>query len=137
MATTDGERAEGTAAGGPAGGEPSVRIGDVFGSTFAIGSHARAESHHGGGGTGSPDPAVVALLAAIRKLRADLTRVRADDRTAALDAELAGAEGEIDRTGAVERTRLQRLRQLLTDSEALMALLASAGAVATAVAGLL
>ncbi|MET8828375.1 hypothetical protein ABZX40_21955 [Streptomyces sp. NPDC004610] len=126
-----------TTEGGTSKGEPTVRIGDVSGSTFAIGSHAHAESHHGGAGAGAGDPAVAELLSAIGELRADLTRVRADDRTAALDAELAGAEEEIDRTGAVERTRLQRLRRLLTDSEALMALLASAGAVATAVAGLL
>ncbi|MFE4666324.1 hypothetical protein ACFRI7_05045 [Streptomyces sp. NPDC056716] len=118
-------------------GEPTVRIGDVSGSTFAIGSHARAESHHGTGGAPRVDPAVAELLAAVRELRADLTRVRADDRTAELDGELAGAEEEIDRTGGVGRTRLERLRQLLTDSEALMSLLASAGAVATAVAGLL
>ncbi|CAM5302480.1 hypothetical protein ACFV83_16155 [Streptomyces pharetrae] len=108
--------------------EPSVRIGDVSHSTFAIGSQARAESHHG---TASQrDPAAEELLAAVRALRADLTRVRADGRTAQLDAELAETEDEITRTGAVGQGRLQRLRQLLTDSEALVSLIASAGAVA-------
>ncbi|MFJ5261347.1 hypothetical protein ACIQAC_12880 [Streptomyces sp. NPDC088387] len=115
--------------------EPHVRIGDVSGSTFAIGSRAHAESHHGTGPR--TDQANAELLAAVRELRADLTRVRAGERTAELDAELAGAEDEIARTGAVGPTRLQRLRQLLTDSEALVGLLASAAAVATAVAGLL
>ncbi|AWW38009.1 hypothetical protein ADL00_22880 [Streptomyces sp. AS58] len=110
------------------GDEPSVRLGDVSHSTFAIGSHARAESHHGTGDR--RDPAAEELLAAVRELRADLTRVRADGRTAELDTELAGTEEEITRTGAVGQGRLQRLRQLLTDSEALVSLLASAGAVA-------
>ncbi|MER6011304.1 hypothetical protein [Streptomyces bluensis] len=115
--------------------EPNVRIGDVSHSTFAIGSHAHAESHHGTGGTG--DAAAEELLKAVRELRADLTRVRADERTRALDAELADTEDEISRTGTVGESRLQRLRRLLADSEALVSLLASAGAVAGAVAGLL
>ncbi|MFJ6655126.1 hypothetical protein ACIQNG_01985 [Streptomyces sp. NPDC091377] len=115
--------------------EPAVRLGDVSGSTFAIGSHAHAESHHGA--TSRTDPAVEQLRVGVRELRSDLARLRADGRTAELDAELAGAEDEINRTGAVTPTRLQRLRQLLTDSEALVGLFASAAAVAGAVAGLL
>lgn len=108
--------------------EPTVSIGDVSHSTFAIGSHAHAESHHG---TGGPhDAAAQELLKAVRELRADLTRVRADERTRELDAELADTEDEITRTGTAGAGRLQRLRQLLTDSEALVGLIASAGAVA-------
>ncbi|EGX61509.1 hypothetical protein SZN_02197 [Streptomyces zinciresistens K42] len=116
--------------------EPDVRIGDVAHSTFAIGSHAHAESHHGTG-AGAAGAAAEELLKAVRELRADLTRVREDEQTRALDAELAGAEDEITRTGAVGESRLRRLRQLLTDSEALVSLLASAGVVASSVAGLL
>ncbi|MEU9398645.1 hypothetical protein [Streptomyces sp. SID4985] len=111
------------------GDEPNVSFGDVSHSTFAVGSHAHAESHHHAGGV-SPDPATEELLAAVRELRADLARVRADDRTAALDAELADTESEITRTGQAAPTRRERLRELLTDSQALMSVLASAGALA-------
>jgi hypothetical protein len=109
--------------------EPNVSIsGGVSQSTFAIGSHARAESHHG---TAVPrDEAAEELLAAVRELRADLTRMRASDETAALDEALAGTEEEITRTGAAAPSRLDRLRQLLQDSQGLVNLVASAGAVA-------
>lgn len=111
--------------------EPNVRIGDVSGSTFAIGSHARAESHHHGG-PAQRDEATEELLRAVRELRADLSsgRVRQSEQTAELDAALADTEDEISRTGAAGPTRLQRLRDLLTDAQALTALLASAGTVA-------
>jgi len=109
--------------------EPNVSIsGGVSKSTFAIGSHAHAESHHG---TAAPrDQAAEELLAAVRELRADLTRMRASDETAALDVALADTEEEITRTGAPSPSRLDRLRQLLQDSQALVGLIASAGAVA-------
>jgi hypothetical protein len=107
--------------------EPNVRIGDVSHSTFAIGSHAHAESHHH---AGSRDQAAEELLNAVRELRADLTRVRGTEQTAALDAELADTEDEIARTGQATPTRRERLRALLTESEPLVSLLASAGAVA-------
>ncbi|MEU6353966.1 hypothetical protein ABZ896_32320 [Streptomyces sp. NPDC047072] len=110
--------------------EPSVNIsGGVHGSTFAIGSHAHAESHHGVGASGR-DAATEELLAAVRELRADLTRVRATDRTAELDTALAETEEEIVTTGQATPTRRERLRQLLDDSQALVGLIASAGAVA-------
>lgn len=109
--------------------EPNIRIGDVSHSTFAIGSHAHAESHHGTGAD-PRDAAAEELLKAVRELRADLTRVRADERTGELDAELSDTEDEITRTGTVGAGRLRRLRQLLADSEALVSLIASAGAVA-------
>ncbi|WP_344050159.1 hypothetical protein [Streptomyces thermoalcalitolerans] len=107
--------------------EPSVSMGDVSHSTFAIGSHARAESHHHAAGH---DPAAEELLAAVRELRADLARVRADDRIRALDEELAGAEDEISRTGTTGESRRQRLRELLTDAQTVLSLFTSAGTVA-------
>ncbi|WP_328438911.1 hypothetical protein OHA71_20795 [Streptomyces sp. NBC_00444] len=109
--------------------EPSVNIsGGVHGSTFAIGNQAHAESHHGA--AAPRDEAVEELLKAVRDLRADLTRVRASDETAALAAALAETEEEIVTTGQAGPTRLERLRQLLNDSQALVGLIASAGAVA-------
>lgn len=110
--------------------EPSVNIsGGVSQSTFAIGSQAHAESHHHAA-EAPRDPAAEELLKAVRELRADLTRVRASERTAALDTALADTEDEITRTGQAGPTRLDRLRQLLQDSQGLLDLFASAGAVA-------
>ncbi|KOG34059.1 hypothetical protein [Streptomyces resistomycificus] len=109
--------------------EPKVSItGGVSHSTFAIGSHAHAESHHGT--ATQRDQAAEELLKAVRELRADLTRVRASEETATLDEALAETEEEITRTGQAAPSRLDRLRQLLTDSQALVGLIASAGAVA-------
>ncbi|GAA3769157.1 hypothetical protein [Streptomyces chiangmaiensis] len=107
--------------------EPNVSIGDVSHSTFAIGSHAQAVSHHG---SVQRDEAAEELLKAVRELRADLTRVRAGEQTAALDAELSRTEDEITRTGEAAPSRRERLRELLADSQALLSVLASAGAVA-------
>ncbi|MFC8361821.1 hypothetical protein ACFUIY_18380 [Streptomyces griseorubiginosus] len=109
--------------------EPGVNIsGGVHGSTFAVGSHARAESHHWG--TPGRDEGAEALLAAVRELRADLTRLRSTDETATLDTALAETEEELVTTGQAGPTRRERLRALLDDSQALVNLLASAGAVA-------
>ena len=102
--------------------------GGVHGSTFAIGSHAHAESHHGT--APQRDEAAEALLTAVRELREDLTRLRATDETAALDSALAETEEEIVTTGQAGPTRRERLRALLDDSQALVGLVASAGAVA-------
>ncbi|MEW2291821.1 hypothetical protein ABZ719_03800 [Streptomyces sp. NPDC006743] len=107
--------------------EPGVSIGDVSHSTFAIGSHAHAESHHH---AAPRDPAAEELLAAVRELRADLGRVRDTDQTRALAATLADTEDEITRTGTAGESRRQRLRELLTDAQAVLTLFASAGAVA-------
>ncbi|MGW1889485.1 hypothetical protein ACWCP6_04385 [Streptomyces sp. NPDC002004] len=109
--------------------EPNVRIGDVSQSTFAIGSHAHAESHHHGTAA-QRDEAAEELLEAVRELRADLTRLRATEQTAALDTALAETEDEITRTGTAGEGRRQRLRDLLSDSQALLTLIASAGSVA-------
>ncbi|MFI1292438.1 hypothetical protein ACH4VM_28880 [Streptomyces sp. NPDC020792] len=108
--------------------EPNVSMGNVSGSTFAIGSHASAVGHHGTGP--QRDEVTEQLLAAVRELRADLTRVRGTEQTAALDAELAGAEQEITTTGQAGPSRRERLRGLLADSQSLLNVLASAGAVA-------
>ncbi|SDC72800.1 hypothetical protein [Streptomyces prasinopilosus] len=108
--------------------EGGVRIGDVHGSTFAIGAHAHAESHHG-----VPAPRGAAdeeLLTAVRELRADLARVRQSEQTARLDEALADTEEEIDRTGTAGESHRRRLRELLTTAETLTALLASAATVA-------
>ncbi|MEU6906427.1 hypothetical protein ABZ935_13915 [Streptomyces coeruleorubidus] len=76
------------------------------------------------------------LLRALRELRADLDRLVQSDRTAALDAELAGAQAEIEGTGRAGEGRLARLRQALADAGALTGLLASAAAVGQAVGAL-
>ncbi|WP_353944270.1 hypothetical protein ABII15_23530 [Streptomyces sp. HUAS MG91] len=109
--------------------EPSVSIGDVHGSTFAIGSHARAESHTHAAPQGD-DESMRELLEAVRELRADLTRLREDAGLRALDAELAETEGELVRTGSAPANRLERLRALLGDSQAVLSLFTSAGTVA-------
>lgn len=108
--------------------EPHVRIGDVTHSTFAVGSNARAESHHGT--TPGRDQDDEELLAAVRGLRADLLRVQQDDRIRRLDDALAETEDEITRTGAAGEGGRQRLRGLLEDAQAVLALFTSAGAVA-------
>ncbi|MGW3101043.1 hypothetical protein [Streptomyces sp. NPDC001100] len=108
--------------------EPNVSFGNVSHSTFAVGSNAQAVSHHGT--APQRDEAAEELLKAVRELRADLARVRGTERTAALDAALADTEDEITRTGQAAPTRRERLRELLADSQALLTVLASAGAVA-------
>ncbi|MFJ3307809.1 hypothetical protein ACIPSA_32930 [Streptomyces sp. NPDC086549] len=107
--------------------EPGVSIGDVSHSTFAIGSHAHAESHHH---ERQRDQADHELLAAVRELRADLRRVNTNDQTRDLDGALADTEDEITRSGTAGESRRQRLRELLTDAQAVLTLFASAGTVA-------
>ncbi|MEU6479544.1 hypothetical protein ABZ858_22130 [Streptomyces sp. NPDC047017] len=107
--------------------EPGVSIGDVSQSTFAIGSHARAVSHRHAAPRGASDEE---LLAAVRELRADLRRARSTAQIRDLDATLADTEDEITRTGTAGATRRQRLRELLTDAQSVLALFASAEAVA-------
>lgn len=109
--------------------EPNVRMGDVTKSTFAVGSHAHAESHH------HSAPSDTELLAAVRELRTDLARVRDSERTRDLDAALADADDEITRTGAAGQGMRQRLRGLLTDAESVTALLTSAGALLSLLRG--
>ncbi|MFI9174026.1 hypothetical protein [Streptomyces lincolnensis] len=108
--------------------EPGINIsGGIHGGTFAFGDQAHVESHHYGTGV-QRDAAAEELLAAVRELRADLTRVRASDETAALDEALADTEDDLTRTGQATPSRLDRLRQLLEDSQNVVTFLASAGA---------
>ncbi|MFT2014264.1 hypothetical protein ACMA1D_00215 [Streptomyces sp. 796.1] len=108
--------------------QPQIHIGEVSGSTFAIGSHAEARSYHGTGA--APDQATDDLLTALRELRAELSRAEPTDGSADLDAALADAEDEITRTGSAGEGRLRRLRALLGDAVAVSAVAASAATVA-------
>ncbi|MFE6780342.1 hypothetical protein [Streptomyces sp. NPDC057702] len=108
--------------------EPQIHIGEVSGSTFAIGSHAEARSYHGA--TPPRDEATAQLLAALRHLRADLSDAEPADGSADLDAALADAEDEITRTGSAGEGRLRRLRTLLGDAVAVSTVAASAATVA-------
>ncbi|GAA1042482.1 hypothetical protein [Streptomyces murinus] len=108
--------------------EPNVTLGDVSGSTFAIGSHAHAETRYGTAAPRSEETAQ--LLAAIRELRADLGRTRSSGGTAELDAALADTEDEITRTGSAGADRLGRLRGFLADANALTTVLTSAATLA-------
>ncbi|MFF5633976.1 hypothetical protein [Streptomyces sp. NPDC012825] len=83
------------------------------------------------------DPLQEELLLAIRRLRADLGGVVASEQTAALDAELSDAEGEIEGTGGAGTVRLTRLRRALADAGAVTGILASGVAVGQAVGALL
>ncbi|WP_411073752.1 hypothetical protein [Streptomyces sp. cmx-4-7] len=83
------------------------------------------------------DPLQEELLLAIRRLRADLGGVVASEQTAALDAELSDAEGEIEGNGGAGTVRLTRLRRALADAGAVTGILASGVAVGQAVGALL
>ncbi|MFD5001067.1 hypothetical protein [Streptomyces buecherae] len=108
--------------------QPRIHIGEVSGSTFAIGSHAEARSYHGA--TSPRDEATEQLLAALRGLRAELSGAEPTDEGADLDAALADAEDEITRTGSAGEGRLRRLRALLADTVAVSTVAASAATVA-------
>jgi hypothetical protein len=108
-------------------GRGDITISNVNGS-FAIGDSNTIVSR--------TDVQQQELLRAVRELRADLDRLVQSDGTAALDAELAGAQAEIEATGRAGEGRLARLRQALADAGALTGLLASAAAVGQAVGAL-
>lgn len=108
--------------------ESGINISGVTNSAVAIGAGASADNRTGG--APGRDQATEELLQAVRELRADLTRVRASEETATLDAALAETEEEIATTGQAAPSRRERLRELLQDSQALVTLFASAGAVA-------
>ncbi|MFE7410461.1 hypothetical protein [Streptomyces laurentii] len=114
-----------------------IRIGDT-GGNVTIGDHNHVEFTVRGSGAGDEqDPRQAELLAAIRELRADLGRLADTAQAAGLDGELAGAESEIEESGAAGQGRLARLRQALADAGALTGLFASAAAVGQAVTALL
>ncbi|MGW0731088.1 hypothetical protein [Streptomyces sp. NPDC002851] len=125
--------ATGDAADGSAGAARSVRIGDVQGSAVTVGNNNVVVNRSGGA---PRDPAHEELLRAVRELRTDLARMVENPQVTALDAELADAEGEIERDGRAGQGRLVRLRQALADAGGVAALFASAGTVAQAVAAL-
>ncbi|MGP4005687.1 hypothetical protein [Streptomyces sp. 4N124] len=105
-------------------------VGGLIGAitnTHSVESYARATGH---AHTAAMDEATAELLRAVRELQADLQRVRATEQTAALVAALAETEEEITITGQAGPIRRERLRELLSDSQALMNILASAGALA-------
>ncbi|MFF4798228.1 hypothetical protein ACFY1U_07420 [Streptomyces sp. NPDC001351] len=112
--------------------QPSINIGDISGSNNAVaaGRGASAESHVYQGTGAQPDEETRQLLVAVRKLREDLALVNSTEQTVALGQALADTETEITRTGQAAPTRRQRLRELLTDSQALVTFLSSAGALA-------
>ncbi|MHA5053571.1 hypothetical protein [Streptomyces sp. SD15] len=116
-------------------GRGSINISGVSGA-FAIGD-GNSVVNQSGAGLPQRDPAQEELLRRVRELRADLERLVASSQTAELDAELAGAQAEIEESGRAGQGRLARIRQALTDAGALTGLLASAGAVAESVAALL
>ncbi|MFE9255121.1 hypothetical protein [Streptomyces sp. NPDC006879] len=115
---------------------PAVSVGAVTGSAFAIGDHNTVTVASADGGARAPE--VDRLSAAVRELRADLSRLTARDAVAVahLDAELVEVEGEIEVSDTVSRSRLARLRGALVSAAPVVELLASGTAVATAVAAL-
>ncbi|GAA1356443.1 hypothetical protein [Streptomyces beijiangensis] len=121
MATTDGP-------------DRGIHIGSVHGA-FAIGDQNTVTNYEVG--AEGRDAGQEELLVALQELRADLGRLVASEQTAALDAELAGAQDEIEGEGAAGPVRLGRLRQALADAGSLTAMFASGAATAQAVAALL
>jgi hypothetical protein len=119
-----------------------VHIGSVTGSAFAVGDHNEVRTVNGPpAGPSATEEQTAALLTAVRELRADLARLTSavTQRTevAVLDAELVAVEEEIETGDAVATGRLARLRAALVSAAPVVELLASGGAVATAVAALL
>lgn len=108
--------------------QPNVTIGDVSGSTFAVGNHADVRSYHGSAPAHDED--TERLLAALQELRADLARTRTTPESDELDGALADAEDEITRTGSAGENRLRRLRELLADAVSLTTVLTSAASLA-------
>ncbi|MFE5735123.1 hypothetical protein ACFQ7A_29950 [Streptomyces sp. NPDC056528] len=106
------------------------------GGNVTIGDH-NTVTHTVTGNQPARDPLQEELLLAIRRLRADLGGVVASEQTAALDAELSDAEGEIEGSGGAGTVRLTRLRRALADAGAVTGILASGVAVGQAVGALL
>ncbi|MEV7420449.1 hypothetical protein [Streptomyces sp. NPDC089919] len=115
----------------------SFRIGSISGSAVNFGQGGTAHNVNNYGSAAAADPAQAELLRAVRELRADLERLRPSEQTAALDAELAGAEDELASAEPVQESRLVRLREALTGAGPVLDLLASGAAVTTALAQLL
>ena len=118
---------------GTGGGGGSVHIGSMSGGAIATGRHGKATSTSYTGNGPQTDEATLALLAAVRDLRADMGVLAASDETRAVGGELDEVEGEITRTGRADATRLARLRERLEPGATAIGLLASAATVVQAV----
>ncbi|MFI1796762.1 hypothetical protein ACH427_05285 [Streptomyces sp. NPDC020379] len=115
-------------------GEGSVVVGELGGGAVAAGEQAAALD-----ASREPLPVPPALLAAVRDLRGQLPLLaRAEgDGVDEVEGELADLEEEATRTGRADRSRLERLRSLLTGGATVAAGLASALAVVQAISQLL
>lgn len=100
----------------------SVHISGVTGSV-SVGDHNKVSSSYRVGG--ADDEAHRQLLDAIVQFRAGLAQLAANDRTRALDGELADTEDEIRTGGRATPGRLARLGEVLAGATALTGLLAS------------
>ncbi|MFG2723279.1 hypothetical protein ACGFW5_34025 [Streptomyces sp. NPDC048416] len=100
----------------------SVQISGVTGSV-SVGDHNTVHSTYHAGA--ADDEAHRQLLEAIVAFRAGLAQLVVNDRTRALDGELADTEDEIRTAGRAEPGRLARLGRLLAGATSLTSLLAS------------
>ncbi|MDH6225427.1 MULTISPECIES: hypothetical protein [Streptomyces] len=108
--------------------EPTVRFGDVTGSTFAVGSHARAESHHHAAGRERVEDQE--LLEALRELRSELAGRPESPAVTGINEAIDEAEEEITRTGRAGEGRRARLRERLESAEGITSWITAAAAVA-------
>lgn len=122
---------------GDGGGGGAVHIGNMSGGAIASGAHGQATSYSYAAPPPQPDEATLALLEAVRALRADLRARAHDNEIASVDGELAAVEGEITSTGRAGPGRLAGLRDRLEASASVVGLLASATAVVQAAAQVL
>jgi hypothetical protein len=109
----------------------------MSGGAIATGAHGSAVSYGHAAPPPQTDEATLALLEAVRALRADMRVLAASEETAAVDGELGEIEGEITRTGRAGQGRLARLRDRLDAGASAVGLLASATAVVQAAAQIL
>ncbi|MEU3605951.1 hypothetical protein AB0E83_10905 [Streptomyces sp. NPDC035033] len=116
MTDTNGERLRGGTHITNTGGNVTIGNDNTVTNTVQYGGAAR-------------DPRQEELLRAVRRFRTDLRAVVETEATTALDAELAEAEAEIERTGEAAPGRLARLRQSLADAGNVAGVLASGVAV--------
>ncbi|MFG3252311.1 hypothetical protein [Streptomyces sp. NPDC048172] len=120
-------------------GAGAISIGSMSGGAVASGEHASAVHHAAPSAAPADqryDDAVRELLEAVRILRTHLALLAPSDETAETDGALAEVEDEAERTGSVDEGRLRRLNARLQAGATAAAGLASAGAVAQAIAQL-
>ncbi len=115
----------------------AVHVGTMSGGAIATGAQGRAVSYGSAAPPAQTDEATLALLDAVRALRADIRVLAATDETAAVQGELGEIEGEITRTGHAGPGRVARLRDRLETGASAVGLLASATAVVQAAAQVL